>query len=399
MSGKHRHPDESPEEAEAYERNEVHDGPPPWSASKSTEEQYGDDDDPKDLPSGNKLALTVLGAIVAIIAFFVAFNLGKSSQDVTASTPAPSIGMSPANPACDGLSVTYLDPHTGEDVITGGIPKDPAESKQYVADRATDPTVFQWYYNHSSLVDVLNQPKISDPWSLVTEPHKLGACWTKEGQKMYDNWKLVWMMTDAKPVPLPATGANAGVTSDGAATQSVGTIPAGTATEFTYRDANGRPVSKTLVRNECGNVVIPAPAPNVPVKPSVPQTAPPRPVAPPTVAPTTAPPPPPTTETTPPPPTTTTPPPPPPPPSKAKTPTPNPSAPPGNVPLPTFGPSHTTPTPPPSNPAPPPSSGSEQAPYVPTPTSRVIPTPEAPVATVTTTAIPSVTEAPPPPPT
>lgn len=274
--------------------------------------------------SVGKIAAAIVG-VCAIIAALILTLSSCGSDDPKSISVSPDAPTS-ANLACDGLSVTYLDPHTGEDVITGGIPKDPTESKQFIADRATDPSVFQWYYNHSSLVDILNQPKISDPWSLVTEPHTLGACWTKEGQKMYDDWHLVWMMTDAHAVPLPATGANAGVASDGSAIQSVGAIPAGTATEFTYRDANGKPVSKTLVRNECGNVVVPTPVPGVPSKPSVPQTTPPHTV-------TTPPPPPPTTETTP--PTTT-----PPPPTTTtetlppKVSTTNPAKPPGIVPLP-----------------------------------------------------------------
>lgn len=284
--------------------------------------------------SAGKIAGAILGVCAIVAALILALSSCGSDSPKSINT-LPDAPTS-ANTACDGLSVTYLDPHTGEDVITGGIPKDPTESKQFIADRATDPSVFQWYYNHSSLVDILNQPKISDPWSLVTEPHMLGACWTKEGQKMYDDWHLVWMMTDAHAAPLPATGANAGVASDGSAIQSVGAIPAGTATEFTYRDANGKPISKTLVRNECGNVVVPTPVPGVPSKPSVPQTTPHT---------VTTPPPPPTTET-PPPPTTTTPPPPttpttttpPPPPTTTTLPpkvsTTNPAKPPGIVPLP-----------------------------------------------------------------
>ncbi|HUO61929.1 MAG TPA: hypothetical protein VMT96_00560 [Candidatus Bathyarchaeia archaeon] len=231
-----------------------------------------DSEEPK--PKSAWPIVVIILALAAMVCVTICVTLGnKGNGQTSAKNPSsklPTTAQTGApNTACaSGLSVTYLDPHTNGDNISGGVPQDPAQNKPIVVADSTDPSVFAWYYNDSSLVKVLHQPQIDDPWTLVDKPHQLGACWTPAGAQMYNTWKPLFLMTNAGPAPLPATGVNTGVGTNGKPTQTVGNIPAGTATKYVYLDANGNPVSESTVRNECGNIVSAAPYAGVPYTPA-----------------------------------------------------------------------------------------------------------------------------------
>lgn len=253
------------------------------------------------------------GAAVGILAVLVALVVtlwpsGTPGDDpmggsgtTTPSTSAPTAAVA-NNPACNGFTVK-LDPHTDGSVISGGIPAhlSAGDKKAFVAQKAKeDPTVLQPYFNESPLVKSGIKPAITDPAALA--PMKNGECWKPEGIELYNAWSALWSVTDVTPVPLPATGTNTGGQYGASSYQMSGPIPAGTATRFTYKDANGKPNGISDVRNECGNPVSSKPMRGLPSRPAPPTGTGHRPPPPPRSTPPPPPPPPPPTTTQPPPP-------------------------------------------------------------------------------------------------
>lgn len=184
----------------------------------------------------------------------------KSTSTVT-STAASSSSAS-AEDCADGFGVK-LQPNNGGDLVDGGLAPQTQEGKDKVAKIAKeDPRVLQVYYNASPLGNpLLGGVPITDAREIA--PIENGTCYTEKGRSTYAEWLVVWKLTKVSNDKLPTTGVNTGAVPNGAAFQSEGAIPAGTAYMVVYFDATGKEIGRHWIRIECGNPVSPTPFPGI----------------------------------------------------------------------------------------------------------------------------------------
>ncbi len=222
---------------------------------------------------------------VATLGVFFTHQPPVSTTQPVAASPSP--GPAQAGPTtvkpvkdnalCNGFTVT-VDPHTAGSIISGGIPAtlSPEDKKAFIIAHAKmDPSVLETYYNDSPVVKKDKKPAITDAniGTLVTARQN-GACWTQKGQEAFKSWVTYANTASVEEVVLPASGHNTYATADGKVSQVSGPIPAGTATKLTYIVNTGKEETdnnvSTTVRNECGNVVSPAPIEAIPEAPAPP---------------------------------------------------------------------------------------------------------------------------------
>lgn len=184
----------------------------------------------------------------------------KTCNSAPSATPS-NTNINVAN--CPSGYVVKLDPNYENKLKSEGISPEPEVAHGQIAQFVKeDPRGFQVYYNNSPPGKKAPIQKAED-----IAPLQNGACFTENGVKWYNEWLVLWNLTELTKDTLPKYGTNTGAVPNGQAFQEKGHIPPSPALKAVLRDANNNVVTEYHIRTECAQIVSAEEIPGLPEKP------------------------------------------------------------------------------------------------------------------------------------